>query len=195
MHAPSFACPLCRTFANLEDDVEVEVVEQPGIALLVDTTPVIVTPNTPAVGGDDNLRTAAPDPGAETEVENDNPNSGPRSGARRRSFVPPIPAHAAPTDVDDAEMVDLSGLPALPEHEDHHSDDGDSLDGMFPPMAALSERGGGATSAAGNRSAECLSEAGSGVGMQVDEGGVGEAGSSEGSGRGSAELINGKRKR
>ena len=27
MHHPGFSCPLCRTFANLEEDVEVEVEE------------------------------------------------------------------------------------------------------------------------------------------------------------------------
>ncbi|KAK7691593.1 hypothetical protein QCA50_004992 [Cerrena zonata] len=149
-HHPNFACPLCRTFANLEDDVEVEVIEQP--SLLLDTTPIVVTPA--SGGGEDNLRTAAPDPGAETEVENDNVG-GPRT-TRRRSFVPPVPANAT-TDVgEDAEMLDLSGLPVLPEHEQDPSDDGDSVegDGMFPPMN--SGGGAGAASALGSRSAECL---------------------------------------
>ena len=209
-HQPSFACPLCRTFANLDDDVEVEIIEPP--SLVLDVTPAI-TPITPAIGGglgalggggggEDNLRTAAPDPGAETEVENDGtPGTGLRSNAaRRRSFVPPVPAHGVGTAVtevgEDSEMVDVSALPVLPEHD--RSEDGESMDGVFV-VGAMNALGGGTGAVQGgvgsrNRSAECLSEAGSGVAMQVD-GEAGEAGSSEGSGRGSTEGMNTKRMR
>ena len=72
------------------------------------------------------------------------------------------------------------------------------LDGVFV-VGAMNALGGGTGAVQGgvgsrNRSAECLSEAGSGVAMQVD-GEAGEAGSSEGSGRGSTEGMNTKRMR
>ncbi|CAL1711237.1 unnamed protein product [Somion occarium] len=178
-HHPAFSCPLCRTFANLEDDVEVEVIEQES---LLEAASVIAALN------EENARSAVDrvDPGAETEVEAE-----PGRAPRRRSVVPPLPNNVVDLTEDrDAEMVDLA-LPSLPENEPDMMGQDDDLDVDNDSVEYVPPAASSAAAAPANRSAEYLSEGeGSGVGMHDAEGG-----SSEGSGRGSAEVINGKRKR
>ena len=120
-HHPAFSCPLCRTFANLEEDVEIDAAsfeleddaaekDTPGPA----TTPedadmLLLSPNL-GRGGD----------GAETEVE---PEMG-FSSLRRIPVPPSIIDLAEESDDDrDAFMVEDPGhdyeppLPPLPEGE------------------------------------------------------------------------------
>ena len=128
-HHPAFLCPLCRTFANLEEDVEVEVAsidledeaaeEAPAPATAPEDPEMLML--SPNLGRERD--------GAETEVE---PEAG-ISGALRRVPVPPsIIDLAEESDDDDddrdAEMADADRhddeppLPPLPEGE-----------GLLPP--------------------------------------------------------------
>ncbi|KAH9965275.1 hypothetical protein BC827DRAFT_1183518 [Russula dissimulans] len=118
-HHPAFLCPLCRTFANLEEDVEVDVASidleddaaeetpAPGIAP-EDAEMLMLSPN---LGRERD--------GAETEVE---PETGLGSGLRRVPVPPSIIDLAEESDDDrDAEMADA----------DHHDDE--------PPLPPLPE--------------------------------------------------------
>ncbi|TCD63300.1 hypothetical protein EIP91_005681 [Steccherinum ochraceum] len=204
-HHPAFSCPLCRTFANLEEDVEVEI-ENESIAeasaiiasvasLAADAA--ATSASHPANGSRERVVVdrGDRDAGAETEVED-----GPRSTSfRNRSRMPPLPStnpfrrDEVMEDVTgDHDMeVDMPPLPPLPEGV--NVDEIDSGDDE-----SRSRRGGGSRAASispgpsgAHRSTEFLSE-GDGDASGDIEGG----GSSDVSGRASADgTMNGKRKR
>jgi E3 ubiquitin-protein ligase DMA1/2 len=131
-HHPAFSCPLCRTFANLEEDVEVDAAsidfdddvaeeeeeESPAPApapapAQEDAEMLILSPNLGRERGERD--------GAETEVE---PEMLGVIGSLRRIPVPPsiIDLAEGSDDDRDADMVDASNpeppLPPLPEGED-----------------------------------------------------------------------------
>ncbi|KAI0090655.1 hypothetical protein BDY19DRAFT_936529 [Irpex rosettiformis] len=186
LHHPSFSCPLCRTFANLEEDVEVDIeVDEVSIAeasaviasVAAQTTPA---PSTPAVARGEHSR-ERPDAGAETEVEQDGHGSRLPASLRRRP-VPSFPPTEAVDLTEDAdeEMLDESALPALPE---------DGMDELQDDSRRVSPVSGGRS----NRSAELLFEpdgeaSGSG---EADNGASG----SDISGHGDAGMLHNKRKR
>ena len=108
-HHPSFNCPLCRTYANLEEDVEVEIepeesIDDAGVLAASLATPVIP----------ENSRER--DTGAETEVE---PDSGmARLGPNlRRRVGPPLPgaidAFDVAEDVDEEMEVLIQNTPSI----------------------------------------------------------------------------------
>jgi hypothetical protein len=121
IHHPAFSCPLCRTFANLEEDVEIDAAsfdlendaaekEAPApVSALEDADMLLLSPN---LGRERD--------GAETEVE---PEMG--IGSLRRIPVPPSIIDLAEESDDDRDalMVDLPNhdyeppLPPLPEGE------------------------------------------------------------------------------
>ncbi|KAI0002505.1 hypothetical protein BJV74DRAFT_765431 [Russula compacta] len=125
-HHPAFSCPLCRTFANLEEDVEIdttsidledEAAEQEAPALVTEPEDAEMLMLSPNLGRERD--------GAETEVE---PEMGIGS-LRRNPLQPSIIDLAEGSDDDrDAEMADVpyhdneSPLPPLPEGE-----------GLLPP--------------------------------------------------------------
>ncbi|KAI0635058.1 SMAD/FHA domain-containing protein [Trametes polyzona] len=121
-HHPAFSCPLCRTFADLEEDVEVEVEDFDAqsiaeasaaiSAVAVAATAVGDRPNTG--DGSSRERERERDVGAETEVEIDTGASRHGASARGRRVPPPVAATAVAEDVD-AEMQDMVILPPLPE--------------------------------------------------------------------------------
>ncbi|THH28873.1 hypothetical protein EUX98_g5307 [Antrodiella citrinella] len=188
-HHPAFSCPLCRTFANLEEDVEVEL-ENESIAdasvLIAAITPMdqLQPPITSSPGNRSRERVADRDAGAETEVED-----GPRISVRNRR-VPPLPAGANPfrrdevmEDAEDQDMeVDMLPLPPLPEGV--NVDEVDSGDDEGPSGRAVSVSPG---PSGAHRSNEFLSEGDGDASGDID------GGSSDG--RASGELMNGKRKR
>lgn len=116
-HHPSFSCPLCRTFANLEEDVEVDTVsiDLEGDAAEEDEPPALLTAPedaemlllSPNMGRERGERD-----GAETEVE---PEMGFGSSLRRNRPAPPsiIDLAEGSDDDGDAEMDD----PSDPDHE------------------------------------------------------------------------------
>jgi len=129
-HHPSFSCPLCRTFANLEEDVEVDTasIDLEDIAAEDDPPAPATAPEdaemlllSPNMGRERGERD-----GAETEVE---PEMGIGGSLRRIVPVPPsiIDLAEGSDDDRDAEMADLSNhehdheyelpLPPLPEGE------------------------------------------------------------------------------
>jgi E3 ubiquitin-protein ligase DMA1/2 len=121
MHHSAFLCPLCRTFANLEEDVEVDVASID----LEDRAPEEKAPASTAAPEDADIILLSPNlgrerDGAETEVE---PEMG--LGNVRRVPVPPsiIDLAEGSDDDRDAEMADASNhdneppLPPLPEGE------------------------------------------------------------------------------
>ena len=122
-HHPAFSCPLCRTFADLEEDVEVEIEQDFDTTSLADIPAAIAVAATVVNGerpntGDASSRERDRDVGAETEVEADTGAS--RLGSRRRA--PPVPNGGANqlvadelTEDVDAEMEDVVALPPLPE--------------------------------------------------------------------------------
>lgn len=200
-HHPAFSCPLCRTFANLEEDVEVEI-ENESIA---EASAIIISvasanadspaaaPSTPHLANNSRERVLDRDrdAGAETEVED-----GPRNVFRSRR-MPPTPAantfrrDELMEDADQDMEVDMPPLPPLPEgvnvdEIDSGDDEGRSRRGAGSRAASISPGPSGA-----HRSTEFLSE-GDGDASGDLEGG----GSSDVSGRASGEgIINGKRKR
>ncbi|KAH9042617.1 SMAD/FHA domain-containing protein [Lactarius pseudohatsudake] len=129
-HHPSFSCPLCRTFANLEEDVEVDTAsidlednaaeEEPPAPVTAqeDAEMLLLSPNMGRERGERD--------GAETEVE---PEMGIGGSLRRIVPVPPsiIDLAEGSDDDRDAEMAELSNhdyehdfeppLPPLPEGE------------------------------------------------------------------------------
>lgn len=109
-HHPAFSCPLCRAFANLDEDVEVEIegsVFGGDDEADADASLVVVTAaaaDRPATGDSHSReRERDRDPGAETEVETE------ARPIRGRSAHPLSDA--------DVEMADADGLvlPPLPE--------------------------------------------------------------------------------
>jgi hypothetical protein len=119
-HHPSFSCPLCRTFANLEEDVEVDTAS---IDLEVDA-PEEEPPASNAAPEDAEMLLLSPNigrergerDGAETEVE---PDMGLGNSMRRLVPVPPsiIDLAEGSDDDRDAEMDDpliLDDEPPLP---------------------------------------------------------------------------------
>ncbi|KAI0366001.1 hypothetical protein BV20DRAFT_953234 [Pilatotrama ljubarskyi] len=131
-HHPAFSCPLCRTFADLEEDVEVEVDPELDAQSIAEASAAIsaVAVAATAVGdrpntgdGSSRERERERDVGAETEVEIDTGASRLGSGARSRRIPPPaggssntprVPPAGVVEDVD-AEMEDMVILPPLPE--------------------------------------------------------------------------------
>ncbi|KAI8986845.1 SMAD/FHA domain-containing protein [Trametes punicea] len=130
-HHPAFSCPLCRTFADLEEDVEVEVdpeLDAQSIAeasaaisaVAVAATAIDDRPNTGDGGSRERERER--DVGAETEVEVDTGASRLGIGLRARRIpasasganTPRMAAVSVTEDVD-AEMEDMVALPPLPE--------------------------------------------------------------------------------
>jgi len=129
-HHPSFSCPLCRTFANLEEDVEVDTIsidleddpaeddEPPAPATAPeDAEMLLLSPNIGRERGERGERD-----GAETEVE---PDMGIGGSLRRNAPFPPsiIDLVEGSDDDRDAEMEDPSNhddeppLPPLPDGE------------------------------------------------------------------------------
>jgi hypothetical protein len=127
-HHPAFSCPLCRTFANLEEDVEVDAAS---IELEDDDDDAAEEAQAPVTTPEDaEMLMLSPNlgrerDGAETEVEPEM-----AIGSLRRIPVPPsiIDLAEGSDDDRDAEMADASHhgseppLPPLPEGE-----------GLLPP--------------------------------------------------------------
>ncbi|KZT03660.1 SMAD/FHA domain-containing protein [Laetiporus sulphureus 93-53] len=127
-HHPAFSCPLCRTFANLEEDVEVEIEGEvdtdsvEGISAALPSSAAIAPlperPNTGDSGSRERERERDRDAGAETEVEVDtrlgmmSRGRRPSTGANGNMFLMPQDAMSV---VDDVEMEDVAALPPLPE--------------------------------------------------------------------------------
>ena len=113
-HHPAFSCPLCRTFANLEEDVEVDGdIDEESVAE-VSAVIASVTPVTPVAPILEHSRER--DAGAETEVEPDMGMGGSRLGAslrRRQANVPPLPngVNHEPMAVDFNEDVEMDDEP------------------------------------------------------------------------------------
>lgn len=121
-HHPAFSCPLCRTFANLEEDVEVEIegeVDTESIADVSAAIASVVAVERPNTGdGSSRERERERDAGAETEVEADTGMSRrgrrmPGNGAAPAYMLEPD-VHVMAEDVDE-EMDDAAVLPPLPE--------------------------------------------------------------------------------
>jgi hypothetical protein len=120
-HHPAFSCPLCRTFANLEDDVEIDAAS---FELEDDT--VEKDTSAPVTSEDAEMLLLSPNmgrerDGAETEVE---PDMGVGNSLRRIPVPPSIIDLAEGSDDDgDAFMADAPNydneppLPPLPEGE------------------------------------------------------------------------------
>lgn len=121
-HHPAFSCPLCRTFANLEEDVEIDA----PLFELEDDTPEKESPAPVTAPEDAEMLLLSPNmgrerDGAETEVE---PEMGVGNSLRRIPVPPSIIDLDEGTDDDrDALMVDAPNydneppLPPLPEGE------------------------------------------------------------------------------
>ncbi|KAI0777592.1 SMAD/FHA domain-containing protein [Trametes elegans] len=205
-HHPAFSCPLCRTFADLEEDVEVEIDPELDAASIADASVAIsaVAVAATAVGdrpntGDGSSRERERDVGAETEVEADTGASRLGSNARSRR-VPPsggvatnnsrVPSGGVTEDVD-AEMVDMVALPPLPESNSVLAIEQEYPDG--DRMAVVREHSGSPVPLPGPARAN-----GRGTPGGYSEGEFeAEAGSSEGSGNAieRASSMAGKRKR
>ncbi|KAH9919455.1 SMAD/FHA domain-containing protein [Epithele typhae] len=106
-HHPAFSCPLCRTFANLEEDVEVEIDPELDTASLADVAAIAIAgtiagdrPNT----GDASSR----ERGHDRDVADAGAN---RLGASRRR-APPVPGASANGHLGHDETF---ALPPLPE--------------------------------------------------------------------------------
>ncbi|KAH8103282.1 SMAD/FHA domain-containing protein [Cristinia sonorae] len=199
-HHPAFSCPLCRTFANLEEDVEVEIENESvadASAIIASVTNLVPTDapapaiNIQASGSRERVADRDRDAGAETEVED-----GPRSlgfRSRRAPPVPNLPAHnpfrrddAMAADSDEHAMEVDMPLPPLPEgvnvDELDSGDDERSARGTASRAASLSP------GPAAARSTEFLSEGDGDASGEMEEGGSDGRASGDG-------IINGKRKR
>lgn len=190
-HHPAFSCPLCRTFANLEEDVEVDIEFDEESIAEVSAVIASVTPITPVAPIQEHSRER--DAGAETEVEPDMGMGmgGSRLGAslrRRQANVPPLPIGAnEPLDYSmDVDMEDMA-LPALPE----------DMDDIDPEPLGTSRQRDMSVSPVShaartnpNRSTDLLFEPDG----EASGSGEADAGASDSSGNGEA-VINGKRKR
>ncbi|PCH38888.1 SMAD/FHA domain-containing protein [Wolfiporia cocos MD-104 SS10] len=118
VHHPAFSCPLCRTFANLEEDVEVEFDGEADTDSVADVSAAIASVVAVASGGDNDIgsRERDRDAGAETEVE---PDAGGARRGRRASANGVLAGISTFPLIDDnaemdEEMEDLA-LPPLPE--------------------------------------------------------------------------------
>jgi E3 ubiquitin-protein ligase DMA1/2 len=187
-HHPAFSCPLCRTFANLEEDVEVDIEVDEDSVAEVSAVIASMTPATPVPPIPEHSRERDRDAGAETEVEQELGSARLGPSLRRRQ------AHSLPTHEDvDVDMEDIAALPALPE----------DLDDIDPgPVGAAEAAAAGSTRELSespvprarthiNRSTDLLFE------PDGEASGSGEADaavSDSSSGNGEA-TINGKRKR
>ena len=176
-HHPSFNCPLCRTYANLDEDVEVEIEEESVEADAV--LPASLA--TPIIPESSRER----DAGAETEVEQDNGTSRLGQSLRRRQGTLPTNDIVDLTEDVDEEMEDAKPLPALPEDMDDDvaiESQSQQRDSSASPVSLPPNTS--------NRSAEFLFEA------DGEASGSGEADVvvSDVSGNGEA-VVNGKRKR
>ncbi|KAI0338436.1 hypothetical protein BDW22DRAFT_1338073 [Trametopsis cervina] len=194
-HHPAFSCPLCRTFANLEEDVEVDV-EQDDESIgdssaIIASVAAAATPvatamvSTPALGHGEHSRERH-DAGAETEVEQD------VSGTRLPASIRRRPAGSFPTTeiVDltedaDEEMLDAVALPALPEDIMDDLDESGRRDLSVSPIPGRSNRSG---------SAELLFEPDAEAGGSGDADGGASGSGSDSSGHGDG-ILNNKRKR
>ena len=194
-HHPAFSCPLCRTFADLEEDVEVEIDPEVDAKSMVDGGAAsIIGVAATAVGdrpdtGDASSRERERerDVGAETEVEPDTGASRLGSALRARRAAPPLPNgnHLRGDDMAedvDAEMEDVVVLPPLPESQsvlavEQVFGDGDRMDVRENSASPVP---GPARTSPGS----------------YPEGDVeGESGASDGSGHAGDAGVHGKRKR
>lgn len=185
-HHPAFSCPLCRTFANLDEDVEVEIEADEESIAEVSAVIASMTPGTPVAPAPINETSRERgDAGAETEVEADM-GSGLRLGpSLRRRPNGMNNSDMADFDVD---MDDVAALPALPE-------DADDMDFDLPPSAShrreLSVSPVPLTARTNpNRSTDILFEPDGEASGSAEA----DAGASDSSANGEA-IINGKRKR
>ena len=122
MHHPGFSCPLCRTFANLEEDVEVEVdssmrlddeEDEDGEMDVDGAVAVAAVTNAKAIlGPTDEL--AEVNAGAETESEREHPGYSPvrsrGSLARAGVLTHPIPSENPDEDENAVEEADWPPL-------------------------------------------------------------------------------------
>ncbi|GJE98252.1 SMAD/FHA domain-containing protein [Phanerochaete sordida] len=182
-HQPAFSCPLCRTFANLDEDVEVEVEADEESIAEVNAVIASVTPATPVALGPNETSRERVDAGAETEVEPDMGSARLGPNLRRRAQpVPPLPHGddlSGDVDMDDAAM-----LPALPE-------DADDIEFDVPGAARHRELSASPVPrTAAGRSTDLLFE----VDGEASGSAEADAGASDSSAGGEA-IINGKRKR
>ncbi|KAI0659082.1 hypothetical protein C8Q70DRAFT_148684 [Cubamyces menziesii] len=198
---PAFSCPLCRTFADLEEDVEVEVDQELDSISIADASAAIsaVAVAMTAVGdrpntGDGSSRErerGERDVGAETEVEADTGASRLGAGLRPRRVPPSVGGNAprvvsgAVTEDVDAEMEDVVALPPLPESNSVLAIEQEYPDG--DRMADIRENSGSPVPVPGPARGNGYSE----VDFEV------EGGSSDGSGNAieRASSMPGKRKR
>ncbi|EKM48622.1 uncharacterized protein PHACADRAFT_266248 [Phanerochaete carnosa HHB-10118-sp] len=182
-HHPAFSCPLCRTFADLDEDVEVEIEADEESIAEVSAVIASITPATPVTPGPlHETSRERGDAGAETEVEPDMSSArlGPSLRRRTQQY----------NDVDlsgDVDMDDVAALPALPE-------DVDDID--IDPIGAARRRDLSdspvphAARTIPNRSTDYLSEPDGEASGSAEA----DAGASDSSANGEA-VINGKRKR
>ncbi|KAG2354177.1 hypothetical protein BDR07DRAFT_1430280 [Suillus spraguei] len=171
-HTSAFSCPLCRTFADLDEDVEVEADPEPGAEVEVISSPE-EDDDEEERRGKDKLAPPIVRDGAETEVEGD--ARGPRARIRTAGHIvhpqsQPHPcltvqSHLARDDDlgEDMDMIDI----------DVDSDEGDV------DVRVFVRDGNG--SGSGNGSAE-------GMGLESGMGGLAMMVDGEG-------VISGKRKR
>jgi len=132
-HYPAFICPVCRSFADLDDDVEVEVeVEVEEEIEKKEEEPTFSPADTPVIPGPSTSRAG----GEETDVENE---LVPRdrevtltSRMRRRTLNPNMTLDEA------AELVE-----AEEEDEDMLSDEGVGTSGGSGAQGSSSEEGRG----------------------------------------------------
>ena len=157
-HHPAFSCPLCRTFANLEEDVEIDAASfELEDATAEKGTPVPVTPPEDA-----EMLLLSPNmgrerDGAETEVE---PEMGVGNSLRRIPVPPSIIdlGEGSDDDRDALMMVDAPNhdneppLPPLPEGE-----------GLVPPPH-LEREFPGARSASVSDAEDASGESSQGIG-------------------------------
>ncbi|TRM59030.1 hypothetical protein BD626DRAFT_409606 [Schizophyllum amplum] len=106
-HHPAFSCPLCRTFADLEEDVEVELMEDPADESAQDEVSVEVHPAVVAATAEREREA-----GAETEVEPDAMPTRGRRGAQQvidltDDQLDEADEHMSLGDPEDIDMVDV----------------------------------------------------------------------------------------
>lgn len=199
-HHPAFNCPLCRTYANLDEDVEVELEleeedegEGESIADVIAAVGAATTPG----GVDTSRERGERDAGAETEVEIDGGGGTPRIAPsfRRRSTANQTANEVIDVD-EEMEVEDGNPLPALPEDEDIDEDADIDADALVDIVGTGEDRDMSASPVsvamppAGHPSgsAEYLFEA------EADGSGSG-SGEADGSGSGGEAVGGGKRKR
>ncbi|KAI0916342.1 hypothetical protein AcV5_003307 [Taiwanofungus camphoratus] len=220
-HHPAFSCPLCRTFANLDEDVEVELeVEEDDAADVSAAIASVVAVATTSVGerpgtGDasssrerererERERDRDRDAGAETEVEPDTGMSRLGASLRGRRTHTAHSVYLAPdgdvAEDADEEMEDAA-LPPLAESSPLLVDRELGLDdGAGPMMRESSVSPVPVPVPARSRSQVHMGGSGSGAGSFSEEGSGEAEGASDGSGSGAGmgivgEAAHGKRKR